>query len=109
MRTLACLLGRLFVRVVNLLDGIVGLNCWRHFPHSVEVKSALILSLSFVLKDCIMATLLYGRVTGAPRLLSDTGSCSTGLESHSVAFFASLSMDLLPAMLAWPGTQRMAR
>ena len=109
MRTLACLLGRLFVRVANLLDGIVGSSHWRRFPHSVEVKSALISSLSFVLKDCIMAALLYGRVTGAPRLLSDAGSRSTGLESPWAAFFASLSTDSLPAMLAWPGTQQMAR
>ena len=93
----------------KLVDDIVGLSRWRHFPCLVEVKSALISSLSFVLKDCIMAALLYGRVTGTPCLLSDTGSRSPGLESPSAAFFASLSMDSLPAMLAWPGTQQMVR
>ena len=107
--TLACLLGRLFTRVVNLLDGMVGSSRWRRFPRSVEVKSALILALSLVLKDCISAALLYGRTAGVLRFLSDVGSCSTGLESPLAAFLASWSTDSFPAMLAWPGTQWMAR
>ena len=87
------------MRAVNLLDGMVGLSCQRRFPHSVEVKSALISSLSFVLKDCIIVALLYRRVAGALRLLSAAGSHSTGLELPLAAFFASLSTDSLPAML----------
>ena len=106
---LACLLGRLFTRAVNLLDGMVGSSRWRCFPRSVEVKSALISALSLALKDCISAALLYGRTAGVLCFLSDVGSCSTGLESPSAAFLASQSMDSFPAMLAWPGTQRMAR
>ena len=97
------------MRATNLLDGIVGSSRQRRFPRSVEVKSVLIANLSLELKACISAALLCGRVTHVPRLLSDTGSCLIGLESPSAAFFASLSTDSLPAILAWPGTQRMVR
>ena len=106
---LACLLGRLFMRVVNFPDSMVGLSCQRCFLCSVEVKSALILALSLTLKDCISVALLYGRTAGVLCFLSDVGSCSTGLELPLVAFLASQSMDSFPAMLAWPGTQWMAR
>lgn len=106
---LVCLLRRLFVRVVNLLDGMVGSSCWRHFPCSVDKKSVLIAALSVVLKDCIRAALLNRRMISVPHFFSDMGNCSTGLELPSVAFFASLSTDSLPAMLAWLGTQQMAR
>ena len=109
MSTLACLLERLFVRVANLLDGMVGSSRRRCFPHSVDMKSVLIAALSLVLKDCIRAALLNGRMIGVPRFFSDVGNCFTRLELPSVAFFASLSTDSLPAMLAWPGTQWMAR
>ena len=106
---LACLLGRLFTRAANLLDGIVGSSHQRRFLQSVEVKSAFILTLSFALKACINAALLYGNTIFAPLRVSSMGSWSTVLESPSTAFLASLSTDSLPAMFVWPGTQRMLR
>jgi len=109
MRTLACLLGRLFTRAANLLDGIVGSSRRRHFLRSVEVKSAFISALSFALKACINAALLYGNTIFALLWVSSVGSWSTVLESPSTAFLASLSTDSLPAMFVWPGTQRMLR
>jgi len=108
-RALACLLGRLFTRAANLPDGIVGSSRWRHFPRSVEEKSAFISALSFVLKACISAALLCGNTIFTPLRVSIVGSWLTVLESPSAAFLASLSTDSLPAMFEWPGTQRMLR
>ena len=109
MRTLACLLGRLLVKVVNLLGGIVGSSRQRCLPHSVDIKSALISALSLVLKACSKAALLNGRTIGVLCIFREVGKSSTGLELPSAAFFTSLSTDSLPAMSAWPGTQQMAK
>lgn len=80
-------------------------GCQRRFLCSVEVKSVLMAALSLALKDCASVVLLYGSMTGMPSFFNEAGSCSTGLELPSAAFFASLSTDSLPVMLAWPGTQ----
>ena len=65
--------------------------------------------LSLRLKAWSSADLLNGSLAGASLRVSDVGRRFVKLLSPSAAFFTSLSMDLFPAMSAWPGTHRTLR